>query len=383
MSDPIGCGDEPAGTEAPAPRARLRSLDVFRGADIGAMLLVNITWDRSVFPQQFFHQGWNGGAQGVTFTDLVFPWFLVIAGVAIPFSMAGGRGRDRGAVARIAIAARRGLLIYLCGCLLVMARTEEVSLLTWDILQVIGVAYFLGVVFAHLGRVVSLLFVVVVLLGKWYLLRGYVHPDFGEVVWTPDANGQRHLAATLGWFGGFLQALPATCVVLLGAAAGSLLRRRAMAGRSAAGPLTAAGLAAIAVAWTWQLDLPFSKDYFTSSYVLLSAGTGMILLALTHAMFDRDPLRPSVAAVARFFEVFGSNAIALYLVAELSFRMVLSRWQIPAPGGQTDSIIGGVLAWLRHGLGDAPGAWAHAVGYVLAWWLVMAWFHRRRIFLRL
>ncbi|MEM7516545.1 MAG: DUF5009 domain-containing protein, partial [Planctomycetota bacterium] len=74
-------------------RRRWIALDAFRGFDILAMLLVNVSWDRNAFPSWMFHRGWAEGRQGVTFTDLVFPWFLFIAGVCVPFSLQRGRGR--------------------------------------------------------------------------------------------------------------------------------------------------------------------------------------------------------------------------------------------------------------------------------------------------
>ena len=79
---------------APSPRpARLVSLDAFRGLTIFGMLLVNniaLDWHT---PRQLLHAPWNGG---VHFADLVFPWFLLIVGVAIPFAWASHRAKGGG-----------------------------------------------------------------------------------------------------------------------------------------------------------------------------------------------------------------------------------------------------------------------------------------------
>lgn len=62
---------------------RLISLDAFRGLTIIGMLLVNnIALDYKT-PAHLTHAAWN---QGVTFADMVFPWFLLIVGVAIPYA---------------------------------------------------------------------------------------------------------------------------------------------------------------------------------------------------------------------------------------------------------------------------------------------------------
>src|SRR4051794_215305 len=67
---------------------RLVSLDVFRGVTIAAMLLVNNPGKGHAYPP-LIHAGEQGaGWNGWTPTDLIFPFFLFIVGVAIPFSFA-------------------------------------------------------------------------------------------------------------------------------------------------------------------------------------------------------------------------------------------------------------------------------------------------------
>ncbi|MGZ4964694.1 MAG: hypothetical protein ACXWC8_19230, partial [Limisphaerales bacterium] len=52
-----------------APTTRLMSLDVFRGATMAAMLLVNNPGDWGSLYTPLDHAEWNGW----TFTDLIFP----------------------------------------------------------------------------------------------------------------------------------------------------------------------------------------------------------------------------------------------------------------------------------------------------------------------
>src|SRR5436853_6509101 len=95
------------------PRERLQSLDVFRGLTIAGMLLVNNpgTWSAIYPPLE--HATWNGW----TPTDLIFPFFLFIAGVTTSLSLEArrARGDDERAIRRQII--RRGLLIFLFGFL--------------------------------------------------------------------------------------------------------------------------------------------------------------------------------------------------------------------------------------------------------------------------
>ena len=66
---------------APVKSPRLVSLDVFRGVTIAAMILVNNQPDPKYWPLE--HASWHGW----TPTDLIFPFFLFIVGVATPFSL--------------------------------------------------------------------------------------------------------------------------------------------------------------------------------------------------------------------------------------------------------------------------------------------------------
>src|SRR6187549_338431 len=96
-------------------RERLVSLDVFRGATIAAMILVNDAgdWDRTYAP--LLHAEWNGW----TPTDLIFPFFLFIVGVAIPYAFAGRlerSGGDRSPLHRQIV--RRALILLALGLFL-------------------------------------------------------------------------------------------------------------------------------------------------------------------------------------------------------------------------------------------------------------------------
>ena len=72
---------------------RLLSLDVFRGATIAGMMMVNNPGSWSHIYPPFEHAAWNGW----TFTDLIFPFFLWIVGVAMTFSFSKRveQGADR------------------------------------------------------------------------------------------------------------------------------------------------------------------------------------------------------------------------------------------------------------------------------------------------
>ncbi len=90
------------------------SLDLFRGATIAAMILVNNPGDGYTSYMQLRHSEWNGW----TFTDLVFPFFLFIVGVALAFSFRSRmqRGETRGKL--VAHILWRGFLLFALGMFL-------------------------------------------------------------------------------------------------------------------------------------------------------------------------------------------------------------------------------------------------------------------------
>src|ERR1700693_6088260 len=103
----------PAKSPATAPSDRLTSLDLFRGATIAAMILVNNPGNEHAYwPLE--HAQWNGW----TPTDLIFPFFLFIVGVSMTLSFASriARGITRGALAIHVL--RRSALIFAIGLFL-------------------------------------------------------------------------------------------------------------------------------------------------------------------------------------------------------------------------------------------------------------------------
>ncbi|MBU6414480.1 MAG: DUF1624 domain-containing protein [Planctomycetes bacterium] len=368
---------------------RLRSLDCFRGVVIALMFFVNLSWDRSAFPDWFGHAGWNGGKQGVWLADFVFPWFLFIVGVAIPFSMNSGRGRELTTGQRILAACRRCLVLYLLGCVIGAARgaynpAKPLTwswLISWDILQHIAFAYLIAVVVMHFPVKARAAFVAAVLIAKWVWMMWVPVPGVGEVVWTQEQSTYRWLNGEIGWFGGFQNVLPGACTVLMGCFAGEVLRQGEWIAAKRAHLLAVGGAVLLLVALVWQLHFPLSKDYYTSTYALLMAGTGAMLLALMYLVVDvRGEGKASWLTLA--FEPLGLNAIAIYFGIEFLWATVLGKWQVLYPNGMSGALIGGVLAWSQDRLGNIAGAWVFVIGYMIFWWGVARWMQVKKVFFK-
>lgn len=399
--------------------ARLHSLDAMRGFVIAAMLLVNMTWDQGALPAQLFHVPWNAPAQGATFTDLVFPWFVFIAGAAAPLSLRAGRGKGMTNRQIISTAATRATKLYLLGVLLTVASfaTERPltwgDLLSWNILQLLGVAYFFVVLAQLLPPRWRVAIVVVVLAAKWATfllpyetiatlvkLRPAEGAPLGPGTWAHfDGVKQllhmEHIAEPtlisllVGWLGMAAQYLPLATIGMIGALATERIER----GRDVRSALTVAAWGAVFVAigtalqWGYNpaggglwgtATVPYSKWLFSPAYCLLAAGTGAVLLAAFFALID-------VAGLVALgpLQSLGKNALAVYVGAELSFKLIFSKWLLPLPDAGADSIAGAIQAWIGHATGSPVAAslgWA--LLWVAAWTLIAVRLDRRGLYWR-
>ena len=410
---------ESAALRSDTPNApRLLSLDAFRGLVIALMFLVNLSGSRAAFPEWFGHAGWNTGHHGQWLADFVFPWFLFIVGCAIPFSMAGGRGRDQAPGQRMLGALRRGVIIYFLGVLIMFARTSSdrlrwigpggdlasfapelgrpitwSSLLYWDILPLIALGYVLAVILWHAPKWLQLGFVLLVLIGKFVAM-----PDMSaqagladRAAWMASRFDFEHGTRALGWFGtAITQGLPATVCVVLGMWCGQLLfdvSRRSPAEKAAAKParaqwlLIGGGLActAMALLLAGPIGNRFSKDFLTSSYVLLCCGSAAAILGLLYFAIDRaGALRRS----AWLLGVLGGNALVIYILSEMIWAMVLTRWRITAPDGSAQTIFNGVQAHWSSLVGPVAGPWLATLTVIMCYWLLSYFMMRKKIVIK-
>src|ERR1700723_182358 len=107
-------GHEAPASPPPSSPSRLMSLDLFRGATIAGMILVNNAGDEPNSYWPLKHAGWNGW----TPTDLVFPFFLFIVGVAMAFSFSSRLKRGASRRELLGHVLWRGLALFALGVFL-------------------------------------------------------------------------------------------------------------------------------------------------------------------------------------------------------------------------------------------------------------------------
>lgn len=363
--------------QADEPAKRLLSLDVFRGLTIVGMLLVNnIVLDYAA-PKQFAHAAWNGG---VHFADLVFPWFLFIVGVAVPYAAASFKRKGQPMWRYYVKVLQRAFTLVLLGCLIDSSiyRTPVFGL---GVLQIIGLAYLVATLIYALPAVLRLPIAACLLISHWAVIRFIDVPGIGAGVFTETQNLIRYLDHNFLrslHLRGLISVVPTSAMVLIGAAVGDMLRDDSHTGSGKTLRLFAGGIVLSAIGYLWNLDLPFNKPLWTASYIVFCAGLALLVLGTLYLVIDERGKR----AWAFPLVVFGTNAILAYVLPILVKLYILQTWQWPMADGTMVSIQRAMIHALKLHAGSVTGAWLYTAGYILVWWLVLLQFYRKKVFLR-
>jgi predicted acyltransferase len=366
--------------EHAAPRrvgGRLTSLDAFRGLAILGMLLVNNKALGPATPHQLTHAGWG---EGVHFADLVFPWFLFIVGVAIPYAAASRR--SRGMTWRcyhLAVLGRAGALVLL-GCLINSSYARR-PLFDLGVLQLIGLAYLVGTFLYPLPSKPRLAVAAALMVTHWAVIRFVPIPGADAGVFTREQNVIAYLDRVYlepYSLAGIISLATISALVLMGTAAGDFLRRESYPPVRKAGLLLLAGAGLAVGGWLWSLDLEFSKQLWSAPFVVLSAGSSLLLLGLLYLLIDVKGWR----AWAFPLVVTGRNAIFVFVGSMLVNLHILREWHWAVHGGATLPLEEAIKRTLFAQAGRVPGGFLYTFGYIFAWWLVLLWMYRKRVFLR-
>jgi heparan-alpha-glucosaminide N-acetyltransferase len=130
---------------APPRPSRVLSIDLLRGADVLLMLFVNEVAGVTNAPAFLLHK--TADADGMTITDLVFPAFLFIVGIAIPFALGARRRRGQSVTELIGHVVTRSLALVVMGVLMVNAEHGVSGILSppvWNVVMTIGILLLWG-----------------------------------------------------------------------------------------------------------------------------------------------------------------------------------------------------------------------------------------------
>ena len=368
--------------------SRLMSLDLFRGVTIAGMILVNNAGDEPHSYWPLKHAEWNGW----TPTDLVFPFFLFIVGVAMAFSFSSRLKRGASRRQLFGHVLWRGLALFALGMFL-NGFPNQYHLASWrvyGVLQRIAICYVIAAILAlwadWRGWIVT---IVGCLVGYWILMRFVPVPGFGVPTHDiPLLDPDRNLAAWLDrqllaghlYEGtrdpeGVLSTIPAVATALLGMLTGQWLRS-ARSSQSKALGMALFGVIGVVAGKILNLGFPINKKLWTSSYVVFTAGLALLCLSMCYWIVDVKQWRGWWTKVVL---VFGMNAIAAYVFAEVISHL-LDHMHAGAGLSWQEFIYQHAFVPLAS---PVNASLLYALAYVLMCWLAMLVLYRKGIFLKL
>jgi predicted acyltransferase len=363
-----------------AGKQRLQSIDALRGFDMfwiirgDSLFRAIATW--LGFPAlalQMQHVEWDG----FRFYDLIFPLFLFIVGVVLPFSLTKYTGADRSSRAPVYRRIfQRAVLLILLGFVYSNVLQFNFAEFRWPgVLQRIGLCYLAAaLIVLHLSVRSQTLLVATLLAGYWALLRFVPAPGHAPFDLTMEGNlagyVDRLLIPGRLYYGygdneGILSTIPALCNTLLGALAGHWLMTARAPVIKALGLFIAAACC-LAGGYAWSVDFPLNKILWTSSFVLVTVGWSLALLALFYLLIDVAGFR----RWAFFFTVIGMNPITIYVMQQFVDFERISRF-----------FLGGVMH-LAAQYNPAAEKVVLFAGILAVKWLVLLYLYRNRTFLR-
>jgi predicted acyltransferase len=360
---------------------RLMSIDALRGFDmfwiVGGDRVARAigkwldTPESRQFAEQFEHVKW----EGFRFYDLIFPLFLFLVGVVLPFSLKKYQSGDEPKRAAFLRLARRVIVLFLLGFIYNNGLQFHFESQRYTgVLQRIAICYGIaGLIFLVTRARTQVILFLAILIGYWAVLMYVPSPESraGDLAMETSLAGyldRHYLPGKInpGYYGfgdneGLLSTIPAVATALLGVLAGHWLVSSRGPWIKAAG-LLLGGLACLGLGFLWGRDFPVIKILWTSTYVLVAGGWSLLLLALFYTIIDVIGFR----AWSFFFVVIGVNAITIYIASRI------------IPFSQISQFLFGGAARLSGSFGPV----LLAIGTLAIEWLLLLHLYRNKLFLR-
>lgn len=403
-------------------QARYYSLDVFRGATVALMILVNNpgTWSYMFSPLK--HADWHGA----TPTDLVFPFFLFAVGNALAFVMPKFHAGEAQVFWRKVI--RRTILIFLIGLFLnwwpfIQWQGDSLVFRTWTdsqdptrgirifgVLQRIALSYFFAAILAYYLKPKYLIWTSFsLLLFYWIIcfLLGQTGDPYSLTGWFGTAYDVKILGVAHVYKGegipfdpeGLMSTLPAITQVVFGYLIGQYIRsagavewiwkssllRKEKNNFSLLSGLMVMGVLLTVLGLFWDLFFPINKKIWTSSYVIYTTGLGVLSLGVLIWFIEILQIKN---AFTKFFDVFGKNPLFIFVLSGLLPRLLaLFRWE---NGVNTEGITQytSPLRWFYtevcQKFPGPPefGSFVYALSFLVLCWFIAYLLDKRKIYIK-
>lgn len=368
---------------APPKSQRLISLDALRGFDMfwitgGQKIILALATITGLpvfkwLDVQMHHVKWDGFA----FYDIIFPLFLFLAGVSMPFSFSKRLANGESKTSIYKHSFKRMVLLVILGLIYNHFLNLDFENMRYaSVLARIGIAWFLAaVIYLNSSFRWQIVWFWGILIGYCLLLLFVPVPGFGAGVLTPEGNLAGYIDRLflpgklyLGTMDpeGILSTIPAISTALFGVFAGRfLLWENVRFSKLRKGVLLlAAGILSLLLGQFWDVFFPINKSLWTSSFVLFAGGWSLLLLGVFYLIIDVWGFRKW----AFFFVVIGMNPITIYLVQNRIIMFTSMR----------DFFFTGLINISP----DTIQSLVSAMGYVACVWVFLYILYRKKIFLK-
>ncbi len=362
-----------------AGKARLVSLDAFRGFIMfwivggGSLMLgLQALGHNRIIDTIIYHLN-HSAWEGLRFYDCIWPSFMLMVGVSVPFSYAK-RSLTQTSSQMLAHAFKRATVLFLLGSLRESAHLGSPYLIEISsALQPIAIAYLVAFLLVRKSPRFQAAVGGLILIGYALLLAFVPAPGIGAGSYKLNANlvyavdiallGKTHpvnQAEILEGWGTVLSTLPTIATTILGLLLGELLKSP-RSQQFKIKVMAAIGIAGLALGYILSFFIPVIMKMWTVSYGVLTASWACLFLLLFYWIIDVGGRR----SWAFPFVVIGMNALAAYLANTVT---------------RLHSLVGIFTNGIEGHLGSAGPLFASIVFFAVEW-SILYWMYRRRIFL--
>lgn len=370
----------------PVTSKRLLSIDALRGFDMfwimgaegifAALFALTGIAIFDNFASQMLHSTWHG----ITAYDLIFPLFIFLSGVSIgiaakpidSYTSSEQSTKYKHAFKRLILLLALGVVYNHGWGNGIPASVDDIRYAS--VLGRIGIAWFVAIMLVwHFSTKQQWWLSVGILFTYWMLLEfveisgfggGNYSANYSLNVWV-DQNflpGITYRNAPMDPEG-ILSNIPSIVNAMAGVFAGRLMKKQQHSALKLITYLVAAGLGCLALGYGWGLFMPINKSLWTSSFVLVTSGYSLLLLAFFYWLIDVLKWQ----FWAKIFAVIGMNSIVIYLSGSLI------DWKYSA-----SSLFGGIISYLPHDW----VALCSVLSIVTLQWFFLYWLYRQKLFIK-
>lgn len=310
--------------------SRIKSVDVFRGFAVAMMILCNNPGNIDRKYVQLRHAPWGG----LTFADFAFPFFIIVMGITIPVVMEKKLASSIGMISIISKVFTRSIVLILLGLFLNgFPMFDFHSIRIPGTLQRLGIVYlFCSLIYMAIKKslkkdkyiIGSLIAIfIVIILGYYFVLKPYGFDVKGNLEQKIDSYYLKgHLAYKTWDPEGIVSTIPSIATGVLGCIMGCFLSYKNKNEYYKVLDMAIFSFVGFVGASLFNKIMPYNKMIWTSSFVLITAAVGVIILALLYLICDiynkENLFKPFIA--------LGSSPIYVYLVSEIIRRTL---WRVP------------------------------------------------------